>query len=156
MFGKDVADDRHRHAPHDAAEGAGGHAGSQQHRVAIGHGAQQGAQQKAGVQDHERGPPGEAIDHAGGQNSGHAGGEGVAGDDQAKLGRLDLQGPHQLRPQRHHDHEIDDRDELHRGQNHQHDPLVPPLRVKAIVRFALPALHALVLLRWCRIHRREL
>ena len=50
MFGKDVADDRHRHAPHDAAKGAGGHPGEDQHRIAAGHGAEQCAEQEPGVE----------------------------------------------------------------------------------------------------------
>src|SRR5262249_54127512 len=38
----------------------------------------------------------------------------------------DLQRAHQLRPQRHDDHEVDDRRKLHRRQNDQDQPLTTP------------------------------
>jgi hypothetical protein len=46
-------------------------------------------------------------------------GKRVGGDERGELPRVDGEQPHQLRRERHHDHEIDDVGELHAGQRQQ-------------------------------------
>ena len=85
--------------------------------------AEERAEEEAGVQNHERGPPREPIDDGRSDEPGRAGGEGVRRNDQAKFCGADVQRTHQLRAERHHDHEVDDRGELHGGQDEQNQPL---------------------------------
>jgi len=52
--------------------------------------------------------------------------ERVGRNDQTEFCRSNQQRSHQLRPQRHHDHEVNDRRKLDRSQNHQNESFVLP------------------------------
>ena len=96
--------------------------------------AEQRAHEKAGIKNDKHRPPRKAVDDRRSDQSRGAGRKRIRGDDQAELCGADFKLPHQLRPERQDDHEVDDRRELHRGQYEQNQLLAALVATQTLVR----------------------
>jgi hypothetical protein len=67
--------------------------------------------------------PLEAIDEHRREYPGECGAKGIGGHQQTEFVGAHAQFPHQDRAQRHHDHEVENMDELDAGQRHQQHAL---------------------------------
>ena len=122
------------HVLKDAAERTRSNSGSQQSVICRRDSTQQGADEKSRKQNHESGPSRKTIHDRRSDQSRNSGRKCIRRDDESEFRRTDTKCPHQLRPERHDNHKIDDRRELHRRQNKQNQPLMLVVLVCLIVR----------------------
>ena len=87
--------------------------------VGRGQGAGERREAESGVGDEQRALAVEAVHEKASDKSGDGGREPVRGDEVGELGGSDVEHSHELRTERHHDHEIDDVRELHRTERKQ-------------------------------------
>ena len=96
---------------------------SEQQVVARGEAAGERGQSEAGVEDEQGALAVELVEKEAAGKSAHGGGDAVARDQLGKLRRADPERRHELRAQRHHDHEIKDVRELHRPEHEERGAL---------------------------------
>ena len=116
----EIGDDREHEAADDATEGAGDDPRGEQQRVVGREAAQRGRHDESGVEGEQHPLVVEAIDPEGGDEPARRRGERIGRNEKAELARPDGEDPHQLRTERHDDHEVDDVRELHGGEREQH------------------------------------
>ena len=121
----DIADHGGDERAGDAAEGAGDEPGDQQSGVGGREGAGESGETEAGVNDDERALAVDAVEKKTAGETAESGGEPVSRDEVGELRGRKSKSTHQLRPQRQHDHEIEDMRELHGGQRDQGRQLAP-------------------------------
>ena len=92
---------------------------SEQQRIVGRDPAERGRDDEPGVEPEQRAPPVEAVDPERGDEAARRRGERVRRHQEAELLRTDREEPHELRPERHHDHEVDDVRELDGGERQQ-------------------------------------
>ena len=117
-------DDRGSHP----AESTGQNPSDQKERIRWGKTAGEGGQRETGEDPHQRPLPVEAVEHEGRQQSGQSCTESIGGYEGAELSGRNGEGPHELRAQRHHDHEIQRVGELHCSEQQQNPTLVAAVR----------------------------
>ena len=120
--GNDVGDDSEHDGADDAAEDPRDDARGEQQLIRRRHPAQRGRHDESRVHREQRALAPEPVDPERGDESADCGGEGVRGDEQAEVPRVDVEQPHELRRERHQDHEVEDVRELDAREGEQkHD-----------------------------------
>jgi hypothetical protein len=121
--GDDVGDDRHDARTEDAARDAGERTARQQQRIAGCAGADHVRYREQQIRGEEQLTAIEAIDIGGGQQGREPRAPRVGRHSRRELGRRDVEGGHDLWPERHHHHEIHDERELHEREQPYQTPL---------------------------------
>ena len=119
LKGHHIGHDGLRQGGQDPPKHPSGHPGQQQGVVAGRHSAGQGGQRKQGVEHQQQALAVKAVHIQRGGQPRHTGRQGVGRDQQAERGVVDAKDARELRPQRHHDHEIENVGELHTCEGQQ-------------------------------------
>ncbi|MCX7150999.1 MAG: hypothetical protein NT115_00350 [Proteobacteria bacterium] len=128
-FGNDIADNgQHRRGEH-AAKSAGHRAHRQQAGVGFGVGAKQRRDGKAAEQQRQCSLAVKAVDKKSREQPGKAAAHRINGYEKTELRRRDLEQAHELRPERHHQHEVQNQAELHRSKNGERKAVAPARQI---------------------------
>ena len=121
--GDDIADHRGDERTRHAAKRTGGAPCHEECAVIWRECAGESREAEARVEDEQCVFAIEAVEHESAGKTGDRGRDAVGGDEMTKLSRIDVEDPHEMRPQGHHDHEIEDVRELHGREREQDRPL---------------------------------
>jgi hypothetical protein len=122
LGGHDVGDNRQRQRGSGTAEGAGEHARRKHAPESRGESASEGSDHETAQGDRQRLPPIESIEHQRAEHAAHGGCRRVAPSDDAEPGDRNAEPGREVRPERHHDHEVQYVDELDRRDDEQDAP----------------------------------
>ena len=124
FIGKGITDDAQHLCANESAEETCNDAGEHQQQISGSDGTTQGTDDESGIAEQQNPLSVEPVNKKGCDESGSKGTEGIAGHQGGELRRADLKDAHELRPQRHHDHEVENMGEVDPGQDHHQDAFV--------------------------------